>query len=93
MYRYNPAHDPEPHYETYEVPVTYGMSVMNALQYVSANYDGGLAYYASCRYGLCGGCVVKVDGKAVMSCTEPADRDMTVESVSESRVIKDLLVR
>ena len=67
------------------------MSVLNALQYVSATYDGGLAYYASCRYGVCGGCLVRVDGKAVMSCTEPADRDMTVEPASNTKVVKDLL--
>ena len=61
-------------HQEYEVPLRDKMSVLNVLQYVSENYDGGLSYYASCRRGLCAGCAVKVNGKAKLACVRIGDR-------------------
>jgi len=92
VFRYNPATDTEPHYEDYAVPLLEGMSIMNALKYVAEHHDPGLAFYVSCRYGLCGGCAVKVNGRNRMACLEPFVGDVTLEPVNNAKVIKDLLV-
>ncbi|MCL4459921.1 MAG: 2Fe-2S iron-sulfur cluster-binding protein [Chloroflexi bacterium] len=93
VFRYNPKCDGQPHYETYQVQVTTGTSVLNVLQYISENYDGGLSYYTSCRIGVCRGCVVRVNGKPRLACTELATGDMVIEPASSSKVVKDLLLR
>lgn len=90
--RFNPKRDKEPHYETYEVPLTRGMSVLNVLQYINEAHDGGMAHYYSCRRGVCVDCAVKVNGKTKRSCLEWAKGDMVLEPISEIRVVKDLLV-
>jgi succinate dehydrogenase/fumarate reductase iron-sulfur protein len=90
--RYNPAKDSFPRFKTYEVPVTTGMSIYNVLQYINENYDGGLSHYCSCRLGVCKGCMVRVNGKPMLACSELAEKDMTLEPVNKKKVIKDLLV-
>ena len=92
VYRYNPAKDSSPRYETYEVPITIGMSIYNVLQYINENYDGGLSHYCSCRLGLCKGCIVRANGKTMMACTELAENDMTLEPGNKKKVVKDLLL-
>ena len=93
VFRFNPAKGKEATYQNYIVPFTKRMSVLNVLQYISEHFDGGLAYYISCRRGACAGCTVMVNGKARLACTELADDNMTIEPVSRNRTIKDLLVK
>ena len=93
VYRFSPAKDKEARYQTFIVPLTGQMSVLNVLQYITEHYDGGLAYYASCRIGKCTGCTVRVNGKSRLACTELVQDDLTLEPVTPKRVIKDLLVK
>ena len=53
VFRFNPARDKEAKYQAYNVPIVERTSVLNVLQYISEHYDGGLAYYISCRRGAC----------------------------------------
>jgi succinate dehydrogenase/fumarate reductase iron-sulfur protein len=92
VYRYHPGKEASPRYETYEVPVSTGMSIYNVLQYINENYDGGLSHYCSCRLGVCKGCMVRVNGKPMLACAELAEGDITLDPVNEKKVIKDLLV-
>lgn len=94
IFRFSPLKgDKGGKYETYSVPVVQGMSVLNVLQFISENYDGGLAYYISCRRGNCAGCTIKVNGKPKLACVEIVKGDLTLEPVSQDRVIKDLIVK
>ncbi|UCH21879.1 MAG: succinate dehydrogenase [Deltaproteobacteria bacterium] len=81
----------EPYYQTYRVPLNERMSVSNILQFINERYDGGLAFYQSCRCGLCKGCVVMVNGKSVLSCTKIVTGDIVVEPRDRKKVIKDLV--
>ena len=92
VYRYDRGKDAASRYEEYKVPITVGMSIYNVLQYINENYDGGLSHYCSCRLGVCKGCMVRVNGKAMLACSELAEGDMTIEPVNEKKVIKDLLI-
>ncbi len=92
VYRHNPATDSASRYETYEVPITTGMSIYNVLQYINETYDGGLSHYCSCRLGVCKGCMVNVNGKPKLACAELAEGDMTIDPINKKKVIKDLLI-
>ncbi len=63
----------------------------NALQHINEEYDGGLAHYLSCRRGICAECMVRVNGRVVLACTELVRGDITVEPVKKDRVVKDLV--
>lgn len=90
--RKGPSPSDRGHYETWSIPWFEGMSILNALQYINENYGTGLAYYASCRIGICQGCFARVNGKRVKICTEIAGKDLTVEPLKGYPVIKDLVV-
>ncbi len=78
--RFNPASDPEPHFNAYEVPIEKGWSLLNVLAYIYEELDPSLCYYGSCRVGKCVACHVKIDGKTRLACTELArQEDMVIE--------------
>ena len=79
-------------YETWRVPWSEGMSVLNVLQYINENYGVGLAYYACCRIGICQGCFARVNGKPVKICTEIVKGDFSIEPLKGYPVVKDLVV-
>ena len=82
--------------EHYELPDDSGAAtVMQALDYIYENLDHSLAYFkhSACCQGICGRCVVKVNGKTVLACTErlnPEVSSLLLEPVGK-RVIRDLV--
>ncbi len=94
VFRFNPAVDKEPHYQTYQVPFEKGMSAMSALDYIYQNLDGTLAYYdhAGCDLGICARCTGKINGKPGLFCQTIIDNDVTLEPTSFAHVLKDLVV-
>jgi succinate dehydrogenase/fumarate reductase-like Fe-S protein len=95
LFRYDPAKDTKPYYQNYEIPFEPGMSAMNALDYIYQNLDGSIAYYdhAGCALGICARCTAKVNGKPGLLCQTPVEGNLVVEPVSESKVIRDLVIR
>ncbi len=82
---------------SYEVPIVADTTtVMDILDYVYSNLDHDLAYlkHSTCRQGLCGRCLVTLDGKQVLACVQTVDH--AAESVTigpaKGNVIKDLVV-
>jgi succinate dehydrogenase/fumarate reductase-like Fe-S protein len=92
VFRFNPSVDQEPRFEIHKVPLIEGSSVSNILQYINEEYDGGLAHYLSCRRGICAECMVKVNGKPALACTEIVRGDITIEPIKREWVIKGLLI-
>ena len=76
----------------YEIPDDQGSSISSALQYINRHIDGSVAYYLSCRRGLCVCCTVKVEGKTKTACVEPAWDGMVLEPVRRDIWIKDTVV-
>ena len=66
--RYNPETDEAPHYQTYDVPFTDDMSVLQGLQYIKDEVDGSLTFRWSCRMAICGSCGSMVNGVPRLSC-------------------------
>ena len=78
--------------ETFELPDLKGASVSNVLQYINRHIDGSVAYYLSCRRGLCACCVVKINGKIEKACVVLAKDGMVVEPIRSDILIKDTVV-
>ena len=69
VFRYNPQTDREPRYQTFQVPFTNDMSVLQGLQYIKDYIDGSLTFRWSCRMAICGSCGKMVNGVPHLSCT------------------------
>ncbi len=95
VFRFDPSMDKEPYYKSYEVLFEPGMSAMDALDYIYQNLDSGIAYYdhAGCSLGICARCTGKINGKPGLMCQTVIQGDITLEPVSTSKVIKDLVVQ
>lgn len=93
VFRLDPSTGEEPHHQEYRVPLEEGMSAMDVLDYIYQHLDGTLAYYdhAGCGVGVCARCNCKVDGKAGLYCQIPVSGDVTIDPISPSKVLKDLV--
>jgi len=66
--RYDPQQDAAPRWETRQLPVHEGMTVLEALHAIKAGQDGSLAWRASCRMGVCGSCGMYINGLPRLAC-------------------------
>lgn len=90
--RYDPSGAKEPYYQTYEVPIEKGATVLSVLRYIYEKIDHSLVFYYSCRIGKCAGCQVSVDGKTKLACNTIVDSDVTLEPQKGYKVVRDLVV-
>ena len=95
VFRFDSSVDKEPYYQTYQVPFEKGMSAMTALDYIYQNLDGTLSYYdhAGCDLGICARCTGVINGKPGLFCQTLLEGDVTLEPVSKTKVLKDLVAR
>jgi succinate dehydrogenase / fumarate reductase iron-sulfur subunit len=55
-------------YKRYEVPLSKGMSILDALFYVQDYYDSTLAFRYACRGAICGSCGMTIDKVPMLAC-------------------------
>lgn len=91
IFKFDPAVDKEPRYDTYEVPYE-GHSVLDVLIYIYEKYDPGLSFRHGCKIGYCSCCPILVNGKPAFSCQKVAEKEMTLEPHPKFNIIKDLVV-
>ena len=94
--RYRPEQDDAPVWQSYTVPFTDDMSVLQGLQYIKDELDGTLSYRWSCRMAICGSCGMMVDGKPGLAC-QSFLRDylpgpVRVEALAHFPIERDLVV-
>ena len=94
--RYNPETDEAPHYQTYHVPFTDDMSVLEGLQYIKDELDGSLTFRWSCRMAICGSCGSMVNGVPQLSChtflrNYYPDR-VRIEPLNHFPILRDLAI-
>ena len=88
-----PAEGSAPRWERYaDVPIEPGMSVTNVLYRINELMDGGLAYRVSCHRGICASCIMRVNGRPLLACSETVTGDLRLEPAFPDKVIKDLVV-
>ncbi len=83
-----------PRTESFDVPYSEGMSVLDALIWIRNNADPSLAFRYSCiNANACKECVVKVNGKTDYACTARlTDQGVTVSPLTNKPLIQDLVV-
>ncbi len=80
---------------SYEVPVTPGMVVLDAIHYIQRHLDTTLACRWNCKAAKCGSCSAEIDGKPRLMCKsrveEYASGVVTVGPMRAFPLIKDLV--
>jgi len=94
--RYHPESDAEPRFESWPVPFTDDMSVLQGLQYIKDHLDGSLTFRWSCRMAICGSCGFVLNGVPRLGC-ETFLRDyypgtLRVEPLSHFPIARDLAI-
>jgi len=97
VFRYDPQIEgkQEPRFDTFHVPFTKGMTVLDALMYARDTYDSSLTFRHSCRQAVCGSDAMFVNGGQKLACkTQIAELDepVRVEPLPHAEVRKDLVV-
>jgi succinate dehydrogenase / fumarate reductase iron-sulfur subunit len=97
VFRYDPEVEgkQEPRFDTFHVPFTKGMTVLDALMYSRDNYDSSLTFRHSCRQAVCGSDAMFVNGGQKLACkTQIVDLEepIRVEPLPHAEVRKDLVV-
>ncbi len=94
VFRYETAQNREPYYQTYTVPVRQESTLQAILEYIYENCDHTLAFRkGKCYQGICGRCLVKLNGKPVRACSTrlSAGETVQVDPVNKEKVLKDLV--
>ena len=93
--RYEPVPDAAPRYQSWDVPYTDDMSVLQGLQYIKDHLDGSLTFRWSCRMAICGSCGMMVNGVPTLAC-EAFLRDyqpsVRVEPLAHFPIVRDLAI-
>jgi fumarate reductase iron-sulfur subunit len=94
--RYHPERDAQPHFQSYQVPFTHDMSVLQGLQYIKDHLDGSLTFRWSCRMAVCGSCGHMVNGVPQLSChaflRDYFPGKVRVEPLSHFPILRDLAI-
>ncbi|MEZ0307451.1 MAG: succinate dehydrogenase/fumarate reductase iron-sulfur subunit [Ramlibacter sp.] len=94
--RFRPEQEDEPVWQSFDVPYTDDMSVLQGLQYIKDEIDGSLSFRWSCRMAICGSCGMMVNGKPKLSCQtflrELAPGPVKVEALAHFAIERDLVV-
>ncbi len=62
-----------PRYDTFSVPVGARTTVLDALEFIRARFDGSLLYRHSCHHGSCGTCGMLINGEQYLACLAPVE--------------------
>ena len=90
--RWDPSTEPAGRYETYEVPYSSRMRILDALEYANERLGADIAYRWFCGSRRCGQCAMVVNGEAKLACWEPAERAMTIEPLRNLPLVRDLVI-
>jgi fumarate reductase (CoM/CoB) subunit B len=90
--RFDPTTDDQPYDETYRVPYSKWMRVLDVLNYVAEDLEQDLAYRWACGVKKCGTCAMRVNGREVLACWEAASPHMLIEPLRHLPIVRDLVV-
>lgn len=68
LQRYDPDQDSAPRWETRQLAVTEGLTMLEALHALKHGQDPTLAWRSSCRMGICGSCGMYINGLPRLAC-------------------------
>lgn len=93
--RYRPEVDAAPHWESYRIAASPGMTVLAGLHRVREEIDATLAWRYSCRMGVCGSCAMIINGKPSLACStqmrQVDEANIRLEALWNFSIVKDLV--
>jgi len=92
IHRLDPDSDKEPRYETFEMDVEQGETVLAALIKVYEKFDPSLSFRFACGKLKCGECAVMVNKIPCLACEKKIEPEMIIEPLPNLPVIKDLVI-
>ncbi|QLD87229.1 succinate dehydrogenase/fumarate reductase iron-sulfur subunit [Natronomonas halophila] len=97
VFRYDPEVEgkKDPRFDTFRVPFTKGMTVLDALIYARDHFDSSLTFRHSCRQAICGSDALFINGSQRLGCkTQMSELEwpVRIEPLPHSDVVKDLVV-
>jgi len=92
VFRFDPAVDKEPKYDTFEGITFEDCSVLEVIQTIYEEREPSLAFRQGCLNGTCVSCAVVVNGRTVLACQKLAEKEMVIEPHPKYKIIKDLAV-
>ena len=95
--RFDPTADKLPYWQTFNVQLKPGMTVLDALFEVLNHQDGTLGFRFCCRAGVCGSCAMVIGGKTRLACETQMSQflgkgDLMISPLPHQPVVKDLAV-
>ena len=93
--RFDARKDDKPYFQTYQVDMEPGLTVLGALLKIQREQDGSLAFRSACRAGVCGSCAMHINGKYRLACETQVSRlgrKITIKPLGHLPVVKDLMV-
>ncbi|MCD4714864.1 MAG: succinate dehydrogenase [Clostridiales bacterium] len=95
--RFDSELDQASYYQEYDLPISSEdrFTVMDALNYIFNNLDSSLSFFSHsvCNHGICGRCLMIVDGKPSLACTHILGGEKVVIEPKKGTVIRDLVVK
>lgn len=96
LFRYRPGEDPAPRFDTFEVPETKQMAILDVLTHIQNHQDRSLSFRYSCRIGMCGSCALFINGRSRLACRTLVEgletKTICIRPLPNLPVIKDLTV-
>ncbi|MCX7767048.1 MAG: succinate dehydrogenase iron-sulfur subunit [Candidatus Sumerlaeia bacterium] len=93
--RYDPEKDKQPYYQTFQLTLERGMTVLDALMQLKATQDNTLAFRKSCRMGICGSCAMYINELPRLACqtqiTELNSSQVVIASLPNFPIIRDVV--
>jgi succinate dehydrogenase / fumarate reductase iron-sulfur subunit len=96
--RFNPDVDKKPRMQDFQIKLTAGTTLLDALHQIKTEQDGSVTYRRSCRHAICGSCAMNVNGKNMLVCKTPLASQLdgndrvTIKPLPYLPIIKDLVV-
>ena len=95
VFRYDPDDGRQAHFQTFDVDVPKGMTVLEGLYWILENKDATFAFRSSCREAICGSCAVHINDKYGLACNTQVAKlkdPITIRPLAHLPVKKDLVV-
>jgi succinate dehydrogenase / fumarate reductase, iron-sulfur subunit len=96
IFRFDPEKETKPHREEYTLDVEPTYRILDCLDKVKWEHDGGLAYRRSCSHGICGSDAMMINGVNKLACQvlvqDYKKKYIKIDPLPSLPVIKDLVV-
>ncbi|HZY92397.1 MAG TPA: succinate dehydrogenase/fumarate reductase iron-sulfur subunit [Thermoplasmata archaeon] len=98
VFRFDPARDAAPRYDSYTVKVAPHTPVLTALLKIRADLDPTLTLRYSCRSAICGSCSMLINSKSRLACQTPVGPELArhgtivIDPMRNLPVLRDLVV-